>query len=200
MTVTVRAPGPLRQGPRCRRNRPPAKMEVRSARRYNDARTVSVSVEAMSWVFKRSPYPAGAQLVVHLAIADVVNDANDNEFWMTTASLAEKARTSRSTVVATLKDLVDRELLEVLEAGGGRGRATRFRFLMPPDTPLWTSPETAQDPGSNGGEKLRDLGKETARSAAAIRTTQQPTQELKAARNPKAVENLRSSLREGTVR
>ena len=88
-----------------------------------------MSAEATGWTWKHSPY-RGAELLVHLAIADVVNDVNGNEFWMSTANLAEKAKVSRSTVTATLRDLVAEGLLEVLEAGGQQRRPTRYRFLF----------------------------------------------------------------------
>lgn len=89
-----------------------------------------MSAEATGWVWKHSPYK-GAELLVHLAIADVVNDVNGNEFWMSGTNLADKAKVSRSTVVATLRDLVDRELMELVESRAHIRQPSRFRFLMP---------------------------------------------------------------------
>lgn len=89
-----------------------------------------MSAEATGWVWKHSPY-SGAQLLVHLAIADVVNDVNDNQFWMSTSALAAKAKVSRNTVTTTLSDLVARALLEMVESGAATRRPSVFRFLMP---------------------------------------------------------------------
>lgn len=108
-----------------------------------------MSVEASAYVWKRSPFQGNA-LVTHLAIADVVNDAHGNEFWMTLEALAEKARCSRTTVSETLRTLYQIGGLEVVERGGGRGRATRYRFLMPPDG----LKETSRIPDGNGAPGL----------------------------------------------
>lgn len=86
-----------------------------------------MSNEAVGWVWRNSPY-SGAQLLVHLAIADVVNDLHQYEFWMSTDGLARKAKVSRSTVVATLSDMCARGLLECLEAGGVNRKPSRYRF------------------------------------------------------------------------
>jgi predicted RNA-binding Zn ribbon-like protein len=87
-----------------------------------------MSAEATGWVWRHSPY-RGSELLVHLAIADVVNDAHDNEFFMSTEALSRKAKVSRSTVVATLRDMVDRAFLELLDAGGAQRRPSRYRFI-----------------------------------------------------------------------
>lgn len=89
-----------------------------------------MSGEGTGFVFRHSPYK-GSRLIVHLAIGDVVNDAHDNEFWMSVTKLATKCRLGRSAVIAALAELVADDFLEVLSEGGGRGRVTRYRFLMP---------------------------------------------------------------------
>lgn len=93
-------------------------------------RRCPVSAYATGWVWKHSPL-RGAQLLVHLAIADVVNDANEQEFWMTTEALAAKAKVGRSAAVTALSGLVEHGFLEVVKAGGGRGNGTTFRFCFP---------------------------------------------------------------------
>lgn len=90
---------------------------------------LQMSAEATGWVWKHSPY-SGAQLLVHLAIADVVNDAHDNEFWMSTYKLATKAKVSRSTVTATLSDMVRDRLLWQISSGAQSREPSRYRFLM----------------------------------------------------------------------
>ncbi len=136
-----------------------------------------MSAEATGWVWRYSPFPAGAALLVHLAVADVVNDQHDNEFWMTTTNLAEKARCGRSSTVAALKTMCDLGLLEVIEVGGGRGKPTRYRFLMPEETarydaakPRDLSVETARSDGRNKEPKRTQEQKgETARSVDGFR-------------------------------
>lgn len=131
-----------------------------------------MSVEAIAWVWKHSPYRDGT-LVVHLAIADVVNDTYHNEFWMQRPDLAKKAHTSVPTVARALRQMVDAGLLEVLERGGGRGRGTRYRFLMPADAPLWTSDETGSDCDGLQEAKPDHLSTETGSSARRIGITQE---------------------------
>ena len=88
-----------------------------------------MSAEATGWVWKNSPY-SGAQLLVHLAIADVVNDAHDNEFWMSGFKLARKAKVSRATVTTTFADMQRDGLLVMLESGAATRTPSRFRFVM----------------------------------------------------------------------
>lgn len=92
-----------------------------------------MSAEATGWVWRNSPY-SGAQLLVHLAIADVVNDAHDNEFWMSTYKLATKAKVSRSTVTATLSEMVRDQLLVVMSSGQQTREPSRYRFIGPSAT------------------------------------------------------------------
>jgi len=68
--------------------------------------------------------------LVHLAIADVVNDAHENEFWMSTYKLAEKARVSRSTVTSTLSDMCAIGLLVCIAHGGESRLPSRYVFQM----------------------------------------------------------------------
>lgn len=83
----------------------------------------------MSWVFRYSPY-SGDRLVIHLAIADVVNDLYDNEFWIKIGDLATKTRCSVRTVQYAIRAMETDGLIAMLEAGGGRGKPARYRFLI----------------------------------------------------------------------
>jgi hypothetical protein len=65
---------------------------------------------------------------VLLAVADVVNDAHGNVFWMTSTNLGNKVRMHPTNVRRHLKELVEDGWLTVLEPGGGNGKATKFRF------------------------------------------------------------------------
>lgn len=88
-----------------------------------------MSAEATGWVWRHSPYQ-GSQLLVHLAIADVVNDAHDNEFWMSTAALARKARVARSTVIEALAHMTTHGYLRMVESGKASRSPSRYAFVM----------------------------------------------------------------------
>lgn len=124
-----------------------------------------MSGEASGEVWKHSPL-TGSQLLVHLAIGDVVNDIHENEFWMSTDSLAKKARVSRSTVTETLRWLVENGFLELLQAGGVSRKPSRYRFLFT------SAPSNATRPLSDStsavsAHELKEL-KEIPNSASAI--------------------------------
>ena len=89
-----------------------------------------MSAEAKGWVWKHSPYTA-TQLVLHLAIGDVVNDLHQYEFWMSQAGLAAKARCKRETVNRWLNAAVEDGFLSLIEDNRHVGKPSRFRFLMP---------------------------------------------------------------------
>jgi hypothetical protein len=134
--------GPLVDGSGARRN------PRRACRRRSLG--LQMSAEATGYVWKHSPY-TGSQLLVHLAIADVVNDTNGYDFWMSTSNLANKARVSRSTVSVVLSDMVKRGHLAVLKAGKTERVPTRYHFLM-------TSPKSGHVgfPASPNGSESHD--------------------------------------------
>ena len=88
-----------------------------------------MSIKAMTWVWDCSPYSLGARLV-HLALADVANDAHNNELWMVQENIASKAGLSVRQVRRVLTQMVDDGYLNVIEQGGGRGRTTRYQLVM----------------------------------------------------------------------
>jgi hypothetical protein len=116
-----------------------------------------VSHEAVGWVFRHSPYK-GTKLLVHLAIADVVNDTYDNRLWMALGSLAEKLRCARQTVYAAVGEMVADGYLEEIAAPhfGGSDRAwpATYRFLFPDVDVVWDSRSepgvTTDDTGEPG--------------------------------------------------
>lgn len=100
-----------------------------------------MSGEATGYVWRYST-ARGATLTVHLAIADVANDAHDNRFWVPITAIAKKARVSRSTAMLSITWLVDNGYLERLSTNGNPGQSgpVEYRFLMtegvrPSDTP-----------------------------------------------------------------
>lgn len=97
-----------------------------------------MSAEATAWTFRHSPV-TGATLVVHLAIADSVNDQHGNEFWMAIPRLASKARVERRTAGRAVAELVDWGMIECLstEPDAMRsGRPLRYRFLFPDEADI----------------------------------------------------------------
>lgn len=98
--------------------------------RASDERGDDLSAEHVAWVFRHSP-ASGAAFVVHVAIADSVNDQNEHEFWMRLAKLAVKARVSRPTAQRAIAWLVEHELLDCLDDDRRSGRPVRYRFVMP---------------------------------------------------------------------
>lgn len=89
-----------------------------------------MSSDAAGWAWQNSPY-RGSQLLVHLALGDIANDAHNYELWLSTGSIAKKARCSRNTVTTVLADMLKRGLLELIEAGGSQRKPSRYRYLMP---------------------------------------------------------------------
>lgn len=86
-----------------------------------------MSAEATGWVFRHSP-TTGVMRLVHLAMADSVNDQNDNEFWMSQANLAKKAGSSRSATQGALRWLIDLGYITLLEDNSKAGKPNRYRF------------------------------------------------------------------------
>lgn len=64
-----------------------------------------MSAEAVAYVTKYSPY-TGNTFVIHLMIADVVNDTHGNEFFMATDNLARKSRASKRTAQRAIDTFV----------------------------------------------------------------------------------------------
>jgi hypothetical protein len=108
-----------------------------------------MSVEAMSWVFKHSPYTLGSRLV-HLALADVANDGHDNRVWMAQKTIADKAGLSTRQVARILQTMVDDGALVLVSQGVGRGNASEYRLVMETGQSVTVSePESLTDPAEN---------------------------------------------------
>lgn len=105
-----------------------------------------MSGEAVGYVYRHSPYN-GATFTIHLAIADVVNDAHENKLWMATNTIAEKTRTSRSTVQRAIDRLCDDGFMELVEKAT-QHRPAVYRFLFPAVEAVWVSehPGVSSDP------------------------------------------------------
>jgi len=94
-----------------------------------------MSGEAVGYVYRHSPYN-GATFTIHLAIADVINDTHNNQFWMATNTVAQKTRTSRSTVQRAIDRLCDDGFMELIKEAT-QHRPAIYRFLFPPVEVVW---------------------------------------------------------------
>ncbi len=113
-----------------------------------------MSAKATAYVWEHSPHN-GATFIVHLALADVANDQHENELWMSLTKIAKKARCSRSTAQASLKELCGTGHLVLLKAGKENHQPGRYWMR--------TVPETEQLPEAvpESGTELSDLGART---------------------------------------
>lgn len=92
-----------------------------------------MSVKATTYVWEHSPF-TGQTFIVHLAIADIVNDLHDNRLFMGDERLAIKARTTQRTVRRARAEMVEHGYLEPLTTRTHPGRPAEYRFLMPQGT------------------------------------------------------------------
>ena len=105
-----------------------------------------MSAKATAYVWDFSPF-AGATFIVHLALADVANDAHENELWMSLGAISKKARVSRSTASVALKELCDRGYVALLESGQAHRKPSRYWFCTSPESEQSVSgiPESGLD-------------------------------------------------------
>ncbi len=94
-----------------------------------------MSSSATSYVWRHSPY-TGTKFVIHLAIGDVVNDTNDNLFWMATETLARKTRANRRTIQRVIDELVADGYLEPIKPSTQHWPAV-YRFIHKPGETVW---------------------------------------------------------------
>ena len=96
-----------------------------------------MSVEATKWALTNSPY-SGTFKVIHIVIADIVNQKNQNECWVSERHLAQRAQCDVRTVRRAKSRMIADGLIEVIDASHGPRKNNRYRFLMP-QTPSRTS-------------------------------------------------------------
>lgn len=116
----------------------------------------------MSWVFKHSPYTLAARLI-HLAMADVVNDDYGNRVFIGDAKIAAKARVSRGTVVRTKAQMIKDGYLAVIDDSSAPGKFTEYQFLMPSPNVSQSDTRRASTCASDD-VNVRDLAAERART------------------------------------
>lgn len=93
----------------------------------------------MGWVTKYSPY-AGANWALHHEFASAANDDDGYVFRIRRDALAKRTRVSTRSVTRALTTMVEEGFLELIQDGGGRGRASTYRFLFPEVEPQWHPP------------------------------------------------------------
>jgi hypothetical protein len=93
-----------------------------------------MSAEATGHVWKHArEFPQSTKLLL-LAIADVVNDAHDNQLFMHPENLRRKAQLPERTYRRSIAELLDRGWLEKLASEDGRkpgpGKPQFYRFIF----------------------------------------------------------------------
>jgi hypothetical protein len=81
---------------------------------------------------KHSPFKGShGKFLCHIGVADVVNDAHDNAFWMAQANLAAKVGVTRKTVNEFFAEAIDRGLIELIVDNSKAGKPNKYRMLLP---------------------------------------------------------------------
>lgn len=114
-----------------------------------------MSVQAMSDVLEHSPF-AGATFLVHLLIADTVNEQNEYHYWAAQDYLAKKCRLTTRSVRRAITELVDAGYLVVVKRPG-RYETVTYRFVFHerlsksrPDTMSYESASSDRTPSPAG--------------------------------------------------
>lgn len=85
-----------------------------------------MSIKVMNLVWDHYP-EGGNEMLLLLALADHANDAGDR-IYPSVETMAAKTRLSERTVQYLLRRIEERGWLEMVERGGGRGHAARYRI------------------------------------------------------------------------
>lgn len=123
-----------------------------------------MSSEAVGWVFRHSG-ARDAAFIVHLAVADSVNDQNANRFWMSVPNLAKKTRRSQRSVQLALQFLETAGYLNRLSERPGHVR--HYRFLFPDVPVVFDSRTTSLDPNERRSTPAVATGVQGERTASA---------------------------------
>ena len=108
-----------------------------------------MSIRRITDVWADSPYE-GTRLLIHLALADISNDAG--RFFASQTDLAKKGRCSVEYVRKVIKEMIIDGYIEIVTKGSSRGKATVYQLLrkQPPNfVGELKSEETGQPPNSD---------------------------------------------------
>lgn len=103
-----------------------------------------MSADALAYALKNSPYK-GSTWIIHIMLGDIANDAHGYRLWLSQASIAKKAKTTRSTVALAVQQMVSDGFLTLEEDNSACGKPNVYIFNLsenqtPPvrksDTPL----------------------------------------------------------------
>lgn len=112
-----------------------------------------MSNEALGHVWRYAPQ-RGPSFLVLIAIADIVNDANENEIWFSLANLGKKCRLARSTVAEAIKELENDGWL--VRVASKPGQTVRYQFQFVEGEAVWNSRN--QSATRTGGVRSADRG------------------------------------------
>src|ERR1019366_2066654 len=105
-----------------------------------------MSIRIMSAVWQLSEYRNGKRLVL-LALADWAND--DGVCWPKMPTIAEKAGITERGASGIMRQLVSDGVIEILDAGGGRGHSRRYRIRLPKKGEAGSSFTPTKDEGGS---------------------------------------------------
>lgn len=117
-----------------------------------------MSMEALAHAWNKSPH-GGPTFLALIAIADIVNDQNGNDFWMSLDTLSKKTRMARSTAQTAVAKLEETGWLKRISAE--KGKTVRYRFIIDNTRPdVWSSTRTIPRDGTVENETIPGDGTE----------------------------------------
>jgi hypothetical protein len=145
----------------------------------------TMSADATAHVWRFSPYK-GSTFIVHLAIADSVNDQNGYRLWMSRDSLGDKARVSARSLHDALAAL---EQDGFLTRVGAKGRHVQYRFLFRRHVPaVWQPHRSPQAVDNYSADPATDHATTAVNHADSARRTKEEPELLAVNHNLKVVE------------
>jgi hypothetical protein len=100
------------------------------------------------------------RFLLHLAVADVVNDVHSNEFWMSQSRLADKVGCARTTVNEWLGEALELGALAIVRDNAATGRPNVYRFEFAEGEGVRVA-DTGCPSGGQEGVRVADTKQET---------------------------------------
>ena len=155
-----------------------------------------MSIQAIEWVLQNSPY-SGENRLIHVIIANVVNDSYGNRFWLAEEKLAAKANCSTRTVRRAKAQMVNDCFLEIVDSRHGPGKTNEYHFLMPS---VLAQLEATEDKVSGVEERTEDKVSGEHRTSATQHRTNATSSLLVNLREHKLTQELTQLNAEGGKR